>query len=78
VAEPKSVPQRLKPYFKGMVYGTDESVPLSKTRAKQNFAAAYVATVATCAAHCLLPCRFRQAYAQAFDFAVGGFEDFEA
>jgi len=27
----KSVPQRLKPYCKCGVYGTDESVPLSKT-----------------------------------------------
>src|ERR1700678_1909845 len=33
VAEPKSVPQRLKPDCKGSAYGTDKSVPLSKTKA---------------------------------------------
>jgi hypothetical protein len=27
----KSVPQRLKPYCKEICYGTDKSVPLSKT-----------------------------------------------
>jgi hypothetical protein len=36
---PKSVPQRLKPDCKGSSYGTDKSVPLNKTEAKQGFSA---------------------------------------
>jgi hypothetical protein len=37
----ESVPQLLKPYCKGGAYGTDKSVPLSKT----GFSAACKATV---------------------------------
>jgi hypothetical protein len=47
VFEHKSVPQRLKPRCKCSAYGTDESVPLSKTEAKPSFSAGCKARIIT-------------------------------
>jgi len=47
VSATESVPQRLKPDCKGSIYGTDKSVPLSKTEARPNLSAISSASIST-------------------------------